>query len=308
MTGVNCLSLKTMQPAKAPGACILCLGNFDGVHIAHRALMNTATKLRAHRSLDAVCGVFCFDPPSSDFLSTTGPAHLTTLEEKLERFRDVGMEYAFIADFPTLRDMSPELFATKILRDTCHCVAAVCGFNYRFGFRGTGTPDLLRNILNIPVEVQQEICFDGDTVSSSKIRALLLAGQAETATELLTLPYAIRAKVIHGKELGRKWGFPTINQAFPQGALIPRHGVYVTDCTLPDGSHRRGVSNVGNHPTVDHDAAVNCETHLINFDGMLYDEDVTVSFLHFIRPEMKFNSENELKKQIEADLEIAKNY
>ena len=297
-----------MQPTPVPPACVLCLGNFDGVHIAHRALMHTATKLRAHRSLDAVCGVFCFDPPSSDFLGAQAPAHLTTLPQKLSCFRDEGMEYAFLADFEALRSLSPERFLTEVLRDGCHCVAAVCGFNYRFGYRGAGTPDMIRKHLNIPVEVQNEICMDGDTVSSSKIRALLRKGDAEAAAKLLTLPYSITSKVLHGKALGRTWGFPTLNQAFPSRAIVPRHGVYVTDCILPDGTHRRGISNVGLRPTVDSDQAVNCETHLLDYEGTLYGKDVTVSFLRFVRPEMRFDSPEALRAQIERDLKTAKNY
>ena len=308
MTGVICLSLQTMQPAPIPTACVLCLGNFDGVHIAHRALLNTAKNLRAHRFPDAVCGVFCFDPPSSDFFGTGEPAHLASLSEKLSYFRDEGAEYAFLADFSALRDMSAEQFATEILKDYCHCVAAVCGFNFRFGHKGAGEPSLLKSLLGIPVEVKAEIQADGKTVSSSRIRTLLRNGRPEEAAALLNRPYSIRSEVLHGKALGRKWGFPTINQAFPEGMLIPRHGVYITDCTLPDGSHRRGISNVGIHPTVDQNATINCETHLLDFDGDLYGDEITVSFLHFIRPEMKFETQKALQEQIERDLESAKKY
>ena len=307
MTGIICLSLQTMQPSPVPSTCVLCLGNFDGVHIAHRELMHTAAKLRKNRFPDAVCGVFCFDPPTSDFLQDT-PAHLCTREEKLERFRETGMEYAFLADFPTLRNYSPEQFVEEILKKECRCVAAVCGFNHRFGHRGLGNAALLQSLLGGPVEVQNEILENEETVSSSRIRQLLWEGDAEAAAQLLSQPYTLRAKVIHGKALGRKWGFPTINQVFPKNALIPKHGVYVTDCTLPDGSTCRGVSNVGNRPTVDHDDAVNCETHLINFDGSLYEEEVTVSFLHYLRSEKKFKSTEELRRQIDTDKQAASEY
>ena len=308
MPSVICLSLSTMQPVEFPDACVICLGNFDGVHLAHRALMRTATKLRAHRFIDAVCGVFCFDPPSSEFLSTGASIKLTTLDEKLSYFRDEGMEYVFLASFPALREMSPEQFATEILRDKCHATALVCGFNHRFGHRGAGDPALLRTLLQIPVEVQNEIRMDGETVSASRIRALLQEGDVETATRLLGRHYAITSTVEHGKELGRTWGFPTVNQRFPDGMLVPRHGVYVTDCTLPDGTRRRGVTNVGVRPTVESETAVNCETHLLDFDGSLYGERVTVRFLHFLRPEKKFDTPDALRQQIAHDLERAAAY
>ena len=307
MTGVICLSLQTMQPVPVPPSCVLCLGNFDGVHVAHRALMHTAAKLRAHRFPDAVCGVFCFDPPSSDFLQDK-VAHLCTREEKLERFREVGMEYAFLADFQSLRSYSPEQFVLDVLKNECHCVAAVCGFNHRFGHRGAGNPTLLQKLLDGPVEVQEAISEFGDVVSSSRIRNLLWEGDAARAAKLLSKPYTIQAEVLHGKALGRKWGFPTVNQKFPKNALIPKFGVYVTDCTLPNGLHCRGVSNVGKRPTVDLDDTVNCETHLIDFEGDLYGEQLTVAFLHYLRPEKKFQSTEELRAQIEADKNTAKEY
>ena len=297
-----------MQPVDFPKAAVLCLGNFDGVHLAHRALMNTARELRAHRLKDAVCGAFCFDPPSSDYFCQDAPAHLSTIEEKLARFAACGMEYAYLASFDALRNMPPEQFATEILRDRCHTVGAVCGFNYRFGYKGAGTPETLQSILKIPVEIQNEITAEGETVSSTRIRVLLREGRAEEAARLLTLPYALKAEVLHGKELGRQWGFPTVNQQFPYASLIPRHGVYVTECILSDGRKYRGVSNVGSHPTVDENAVVNRETHLIGFEGSLYGEQITVSFLHFLRPEIKFESAEALRKQITADTRAAANY
>lgn len=307
MNGIICLSLKTMQSVEIPDGCVICLGNFDGVHLAHRALMNTAKRLRTHRFSDAACGVFCFDPPTSDYLSAF-PEHLCTREEKLEKFYEAGMEYAFLADFEALRGMSPAQFVKEILLDKCHCIAAVCGFNFRFGHKGIGTPEDLKALLNAPVEVVEEIQKDGMRICSSYIRELLRKGEAEHAAELLTHPYTLCARVIHGKELGRTWGFPTVNQKFPSKMLVPRHGVYVTNCTLPNGEHYRGVSNVGIRPTVENQTEVNCETHILDFNGVLYEKDITVSFLHFIRPEQKFESAEALRRQIEADIQTAREY
>ena len=280
MPHITCFSLKTMQPAEVPSACVLCLGNFDGVHVAHRALMQQANKLRAHRFSDATCGVFCFDPPSSDFFADK-PSHLCTREEKLQRFLEEGMEYAFLADFKELCHYSPEDFVEKILKEQCHTVGAVCGFNYRFGHKGAGDSTLLATLLNAPVEVQPEYTEGGKTVSSTRIRAHLKNGEVEEATKLLLHPYTLSAPILHGKALGRTWGFPTMNQIFARDALIPKFGVYVTDCTLPNGRTVRGVTNVGSRPTVEDTSAVNCETHLIDFDGELYGQTVAVAFLHF---------------------------
>ena len=306
MAHITCISLQTMQPVEAPQSCVLCLGNFDGVHAAHRALMYRAKKLRSDRFPDAACGVFCFDPPSSDYL-TFNPEHLSDLQQKLELFRMLGMEYAFLADFESLRHHTPEQFVQDILIDICHCAAAICGFNYRFGYKGAGTPELLSTLLDT-VEVQEEYRINNIIVSSTRIRELLREGRPEEAAMLLRRPYSIRARVRHGKRLGRTWGFPTLNQGFEQKMLVPKHGVYITEVLLPNGEYVRGISNVGCHPTVDQNAEVNCETHLLDYEGSLYGCEVTVFFLRFLRPEKKFNSAEELQAQIAEDIRAANEY
>jgi len=303
----KCISLSTMSPCPVPSECVICLGNFDGVHIAHRKLLQTAKALRNNRFPKAFCGVFCFEKPSSDYLAPDHVAHLSTLSQKLEYFREEGMEYVFLADFPSIRTMPPQEFVKSVLLDLCHCTAAVCGFNYRFGKNGGGDPDLLKDTLGKPVLICEEVTENGETVSSTHIRHLLWDGKTEEANKLLGRPYSFCSKVIHGKALGKKMGTPTINQAIPQNMLIPRHGVYVTDCLVGD-QILRGITNIGVHPTVDTDAAVNCETYLLDFSGDLYESEIQVSFLKFLRPETKFDSLEDLKEQIQKDILAAKQY
>ncbi|MBR3894992.1 MAG: bifunctional riboflavin kinase/FAD synthetase [Clostridia bacterium] len=307
MSVFTCISLADGQEVSPPDACVLCLGNFDGVHLAHQALLKKAVQLRNEHFSSAACGVFCFSSLSSDHLLATPPPHLSTTEQKAELFASCGMEYLFLADFSAVRNRSPEDFVEQILLGGCHCAVAVCGFNYKFGKGGVGTPDLLQKLLNAPVWVQEEVKKDGKTVSSTEIRRLLLDGQAEEAAKLLTRPYSFTSEVIHGKALGQTIGVPTINQDFPKGMLIPRHGVYITDCEI-NGVHYRGVSNVGSHPTVDNGAHVNCETHLLDFRSTVYGREVTVSFLKFLRPEKKFDSLESLCLQLQDDIRVAKEY
>ena len=304
---LKCISLSDGSVVSPPPASVVCLGNFDGVHLAHRALMQEALRLRKKSFPDAVCGVFCFSNPSSDYLSSAQPAHLSTLEQKAEIFAKIGMEYLFLAHFPDVQALTPAVFVKEILQNECHCVAAVCGFNYRFGKSGGGTPETLQKLLDAPVSVQNEICLNGKTVSSTEIRRLLTNGQAEDAATLLTRPYSFTAEVVHGKSLGHTIGVPTVNQYFPQKMLIPRHGVYITDCKI-DGKIYRGVSNVGVHPTVDNDARVNCDTHLLDLSQDLYGKRIQICFLKFLRPEKKFDSLDALCKQLQADIRAAKSY
>lgn len=215
------------------------------------------------------------------------------------------MDCVILADFHEIRDLSPIEFVQTVLVDLCRCQTAVCGFNYRYGKNGLGTPTQLQQTLPARVEVLEEVTALGESVSSSRIRQLLARGDVHTAAKLLSHPYCFTSAVLHGKRLGRQLGAPTINQIIPQGLQIPLHGVYVTDCKVGE-KHYRGVSNVGVHPTVDQNAATNCETYLLDFSGELYDQEITVSFLDFLRPEQRFESLDALRAQIASDIERAR--
>ena len=300
MAKIECISLATMQQAAPPTESIVCLGNFDGVHLAHRKLLRLAKEIQGKKFLTASTAVFCFYSPSFDYIPGRSIGHLSTLSQKLEYFRQEGIEYAFLTDFPSVQTLSPADF-TALIKTECRCAAVLCGFNYHFGFHGAGSAQDLSPLMGCPAFVQEEVCFDGKTVSSTEIRRLLTEGQVEAANELLLRPFSFTASVVHGKSLGRHLGAPTINQNLPEKMLIPRHGVYVTECEI-DGKHFRGVSNIGRHPTVDGDLGVNCETHLLDFDGDLYGKEITVSFLKFIRDEKKFESQEALQLQIAHDI------
>jgi riboflavin kinase/FMN adenylyltransferase len=229
------------------------------------------------------------------------------LEEKLRLFAQCGVEYAFLADFPSIRQLSPEQFVQKILIEKCHCISAVCGYNYRFGAFGKGDPTLLGKLLKSTVITQGEVRDDDGTVSSTRIRKLISTGDMENVARLLTHPYTLTSPVLHGKGLGKTWGIPTINQEFPQRKQIPAKGVYVTTCTI-GGATYESISNVGTRPTVEQDSKVNCETYLLNFSGDLYGSTITTSFLKFLRSEEKFDSETALTQQIQSDIAQAQEY
>ena len=300
MHKIECIFLETMQRAQPPTESVLCLGNFDGVHLAHRTLLRYAVNVRNEHFPGASTAVFCFYSPSFDYIPSRTIGHLCTLVEKMEIFRQEGIDYVFLADFPSIQHLSPEAFA-DLMKTDCHCVAALCGFNYHFGFHGSGSAQDLGKLTGCPVFVQDEVCLDGKTVSSTRIRQLLTEGRVEEANELLCRPFSFSAEVVHGKALGKRMNAPTINQNMPEKMLIPRHGVYVTDCAF-DGLHFMGVTNIGHRPTVDHDFKINCETYLLDFDGDLYGKTVTVSFLKFLRDEKKFECQDALQKQIQQDI------
>ena len=306
MIPIKYISFQTEQTNAVSEANILCLGNFDGVHYAHRTLLREAKRLKSEKFPFAKCGVFCFEKPSNDYFSPNPPKHLTTLEQKLQYFADEGMDFALIADFGSLKDLSPEEFVNDVLIGQCACKAAVCGYNYHFGKGGVGTYQLLQKLF--PPEcviAAAPIYKDGDSVSSTRIRKLLMEGKIQEANALLTTPFSITASVEHGKGLGRHLGAPTFNQIPSEEMLIPAHGVYLTRCAV-DGRSYYGLTNVGTRPTVDVDAKVNLETHLFDFEGDLYQKELCVEFLDFIRPEKRFENAEALQKQIQQDIKTVK--
>ena len=305
---LTCISLLTGKEMPIPYKTILCLGNFDGVHPGHLALIRESIRIRKTLGTDVLCGAFCFWEHSSDLLFQRPVELLNSAEERTELFAKAGLEFVIYADFADLRALSPEVFAKEILANQCHCIAAVCGFNYRFGKGAAGTAEDLSRLLGAPVSVCPAVEIDGAPVSSTRIRTAIREGKVSEAARLLGRPFTLKGPVKHGKELGRKLGFPTANQEFPPFAAVPRHGVYATDCFL-DGKWYRGVSNVGNHPTVDvPSTAVNCETYLLDYEGDLYGKTLTVEFLQFLRPEKTFESIETLKKQIALDAEQASKF
>lgn len=308
------MDVKTGKSCAHPGApFVVALGNFDGVHVAHHALL-----LRAKRRADeysvkqkTYSAAWLFDPPSSDFFQP-GQAHLTTLNEKLSLFAACGLDYAFVADFSALRDLSPEDFIRCVLVEHAHAIHAVCGFHFNFGKGGAGDTQLLRSAfghdaVDVIPPIYAPVHGIQTVVSSTAIRACLAKGDIRTANLLLGRPYSVCAPVEHGKHLGRTIGLPTINQNFPDSKCIPATGIYATICRINDALVY-GVTNIGTRPTTDGlNVHINCETHLIDFCGDLYGQSVSVCFIERLRDERTFDGLDQLKQAIQNDLLTVKN-
>ena len=276
------------------------LGSFDGVHSGHAALIRRAVDFaKAHGIASAV---WSFRDDASALPGKSGSV-LTTLREKLSLIASLGVDYALLEDFSRVRDYTPGRFVNELLIEGCGTVCAVCGFNFRFGKNGLGDCDTLRELMS-PREciVVPPVYRNGRLVSSSAIRLLIGAGEMEEAAVMLGRPFFIDFPVVHGKQLGRTIGIPTINQNFPEGHIIPKSGIYA--CTVDIGGDIfLGVSNVGLRPTVESGPhKINCETHIINYNGWLYGKSIKVSFYKRLRDEMKFAGVPELKAQIERDI------
>ncbi len=287
------------------------IGNFDGVHRGHRCLIERAVtmadRLSAQCGEEVKSGVFCFSSPPSDFLSNDPPRHISTLSDKLELFGKIGADFAIVADFEAIRHLTAENFIS-LLKDECNCKGMICGFNFRFAKGGMGNAELLASSFGENgCIIPPVLCDRGEPVSSSRIRALIADGEVAEANKLLGHPFTVKGTVKHGKALGRQWGIPTVNLDFGEKSLLPGKGIYISSVSVGGRSYP-AVTNVGTRPTVEDSGRINCETHLTDFSGELYGEDITVELLLKIRDEKKFASEEELAEAIRKDVAASRNY
>ena len=293
------------------GSTVIALGTFDGVHIAHKAILREAAALK-ERLGAALVGAWCFSELPANVLGKKNTPMICTLEEKIERILDSGMDFVAVGDLRALAAVSAEDFVDKILIEKLDCIGAVCGFNNRFGHKGLGNSALLYDRFGkYGAAVVDEITLCGETVSSSAIREHILSGKLQKARDMLSYPVALTAPVMGGKKLGQVLGFPTANQVFPDSIIIPKRGIYATLCYTEQGERLIGVSNVGTRPTITDGSDshhVNCETFICNFDRTIYGEKLRVDFCKYLREEQKFNSVEALRDQIARDVKDALAY
>lgn len=286
--------MKCYQDLQTPeGELAAALGSFDGLHLGHRQVIGNTLSAPGLRP-----AVITFQQNPSVSLQKKPVPLLTTNEQKLALLEEMGVEVVYLLPFDRIRDMEPEDFVEALYR-VCRIRALSCGFNFRFGKNGRGDAGLLKELCRekgIELSVTPPVSVAGETVSSTRIRACLEQGDVQQAGQLLGRPFGYDFEVTHGRQLGRTWGTPTINQPFPAGYVLPRFGVYASLVEV-EGQKYYGVTNIGVKPTVGSDCALS-ETWIPEFSGDLYGKKVPVELLDFIRPERKFDSLDQLKNEI----------
>ena len=279
----------------------LTIGNFDGVHIGHQALMEKLIVESRRRKL--ITAVMTFEPhPKEFFTPSDAPTRLTTLREKLEFFLSYGIEKIFVCTFnQKFSNISSEVFMNQILREQLRVELLIVGNDFRFGAkRKASIEDLRKNgfkLFEIP-----EIHLNGKRVSSTRIREDLREGRIKEVSQFLGRPYSISGKVVEGDKRGRQLGFPTANihMKHLRPALT---GVYAVKL-----GNKNGVANLGVRPTISGTPKLLLEVHLLNFNEDIYGRHVQVIFLKKIRDEMKFENINALIEQIKKDVAHATRY
>lgn len=286
------------------------MGLFDGLHRGHREVIRRASDI-AGRFRDAVPAVFTFDTASVTSKGGNGSGgveYILSHEMKFELMDSLGVRYVYSPDFMNFRDLSGEDFVQLVLCDKFSAKYAVCGEDFRFG-KGAGWGaaelDRLCRKRGIQLYVVPPVTENGgERVSSTLIRELIRDGKIAEANRLLGSDFALKLPVAYGRQLGRTLDFPTINQYLPKRQVAPKFGVYASK-TEVCGRLYKSVTNVGVKPTVGSEAPL-AETYIIGFDGgELYGETAKVSLTAFIRPERKFGSVDELRRQIAEDAEKA---
>lgn len=274
--------------------CTVALGNFDGVHLAHRAL------LKAAQSGENASAAFTF--------SHEVPRFLTTTEERVSLLEQSGIDMLFLADFSIIKNLSCQEFVL-FLKEKLACRHFVCGYNFHFGKGASGNAQTLAELATaegLSCTILNQINQSGDSVSSSRIRALLAEGDIESANNLLGRPFSFTGVVQKGYSIGRRLEVPTLNLPIPENAAAIRHGVYVSQ-TLINGILYPSITNIGNNPTFDRNT-ITCETYLLDASGNFYEKALSVQLLAFLREEKRFDSFDALKEAIEKDLTNARFY
>ena len=294
----------------APSPTVLTIGNFDGVHLGHRALLQKLNLLSQQSGL--LPAVLTFEPLPREFFSPqTAPVRLSTLREKLELFAAEGIGLSCVAHFNArLAALTAEEFIEQLLVRCLRVRHLVIGDDFRFGVGRRGDHALLRQAgahYRFEVESMDTLRAGGQRISSSAVRTALAAGRMSDAARLLGRPYAMDGRVITGRQLGRQLGVPTANIRIRHRKL-PLSGVFAVEVHGPAGGPYPGIANVGHRPSVESQSIPLLEAHLFDFSQDLYGSHLSVHFLHKLRDETRFPSLEALKAQIAADVEKAKNF
>ena len=289
---------------------VLTVGNFDGVHLGHRAIVDTVVQ-RA-QALDGASIVYTFEPhPRRILQPERAPNLLTTLDQKIELLEQAGVDVLIVEPFSLDFAKTPaEDFIRRNIHERIAPLEVYVGYDFHFGRDREGSMRMLTEmgpLLGFAVTIIPEVTLEQGDVNSTRIRELLAEGRVETANAMLGRPYTVRGSVMKGDARGREVGFPTANLD-PANEILPAHGVFAGWVRFLDAGEPAqesvwpAVANVGTRPTFHDGGRVLAEAHLIDFDGDLYGRRIEFAFVHHLRAERRFDGVEALRAQIQADV------
>ncbi len=277
-----------------------CIGYFDGFHLGHQSLFNKTLTIAKQKSLKSA--LISFDPDPWVVLHGVPNAnHLTTINDRKVLAEKLGFDIWISIEFDkNMASLSPSEFIIKL--QSINIQELVCGFDFKFGSKGTGTIDTLLSAQsdNFHVHVISEYKVDNEKVSSTRIKIALKNGNMELVKQLLGRYYQLKGIVVGGKQIGRKIGYPTANLQVNSEYVLPKMGVYAGYVTI-DSLRYQAMISIGLNPTVKDDRVVSIEAHIFDFDRDIYNKEVSFVYVQYLRPELKFNSLNGLIVQLKED-------
>ena len=281
------------------------LGSFDGLHKGHLSLIRKIKQLSEENSGKSI--VYTFKNHPRKFINKNNKLNLVmTNEEKISVLEKENIDILYFKEFnKDIMEMSPEEFIKNICKNL-NVKGIVVGFNFRFGHKNSGDINLLSKLkdkYNFDLYVMEPCEYKGSVISSTRIREAIIDGEIKEANNMLTRPYMLIGKVIHGKKLGRTIGFPTANLEIDSSKCIPAKGVYYTNVSVK-GKIFKGITSVGHNPTVN-GKELTIETNILDFNDDIYGNNITLYFIEKIRDEKKFNGLDDLVKQLNLDKDYA---
>lgn len=281
----------------------IALGSFDGLHLGHMELVSKTLQLSKDSNLKSMIYTFK-NHPLTVINKDKVPKLLMSNETKLSILERLGIDIVNLVNFDTdYMKISPEAFINNMV-EFYNLKGLIVGFNYRFGYKNSGDIELLRKYsekLGFELHIIDSVTYDGEVVSSSRIRNLISSGKVQEANEMLVSPYMLSGRIIKGKQLGRTIGFPTANLEYDKNFQLPGTGVYYTAVNCNDKLYK-GITSVGYNPTVDPlNDTISIETYILDFNKDIYGENIDLYFLNKIREEATFPSLELLVNQLKLD-------
>lgn len=274
---------------------VAAIGFFDGVHLAHRQLINKSIEIGRSKAMETA--VITFDVHPKSILFDLDYLYLTPLDRKIELFQEFDLDYVYVIQFSKEKaSMKPSEFIESYLKNID---TIVCGFDFKFGVRGSGTVQTLQEDSRFQTIVLHEVKLDGYKVGSTHIRDLIGSGHVDQVFDILGDYYSVKGEVVHGQKKGRMIGYPTANIATEQ-YLIPKRGVYATLTRVGDKWYR-SMSSVGHNPTLNCRIDLSVESNIFDFDRDIYGQTIELKFIKRIRDEEKFTSVEALIARIQQD-------
>lgn len=301
--------LKIDMNFKAEENSIIALGNFDGVHTGHQKLIKQAIKRAKEKNIKASILIFRENTEKTINGENSNKKLLTSNPYKYEILQSLGIDLIYEIEFDeAFMKLDPLVFLNDFLYKNLKVMGIVVGYDYRFGYKAKGDLESLKSFAhekNISLDIIEAYKKNGKIVSSTLIRSLVENGSVEKAGDLLGRPFAIIGKVSHGKNLGKKMGFPTANIIPKKQYILPKYGVYDTDVII-DNKRYKAATSVGNNPTFKNEG-VKIEANILDFNQDIYGKVIRVDFIKRLRDMLIFDNVEELFEQIKKDVDIIRN-